>query len=138
MRCPSFLCSYPFLLQRPVRKCLTLRAARARRKTYFRAPLSETLDLTAYDPRPASVELSHDETVETLVVSAAVVLQQPERLLLADEEAADTVGAIMYPSGVATERNVVCQLVDLVAEGEIGTRQASSVDGVASTGCGRT
>ena len=37
-----------------------------------------------------AVELSHDKPVELLVVSAAVVSQEPERLLLADEEAADS------------------------------------------------
>ena len=40
--------------------------------------------------------------------------------MLADEEAADTVGAVMDPGGVAAERDIVGQLVDLVAEGETG------------------
>src|SRR5262245_57784907 len=62
------------------------------------------------------VELSHDEPVEALVVGAAMGAQEPERLLLADEEAAYAVGAVVDAGGVAAERDVVGELVDLVAE----------------------
>jgi hypothetical protein len=40
--------------------------------------------------------------------------------LLADEEAADAVGAVVDAGGVAAERDVAGELVDLVAEGETG------------------
>ena len=81
---------------------------------------SERLGLAARDLHLLPVELSHDEAVEALVVGAAVVTQEPERLLLADEKAADAVGAVVDASGVAAERDVVGELVDLVAEGEAG------------------
>ena len=55
----------------------------------------ERPDLTARDLHPIAVELSHDEAVEVLVLSAAMVAQEPERLLFADEEAADAVGAVV-------------------------------------------
>src|SRR5262245_52353248 len=82
--------------------------------------MSETLDLAARDLYPVPAELSYNETVEALVVGAAIVAQQPERLLLADEEAADAVGAVVNASSVATERDIAGELVDLVAEGEAG------------------
>jgi hypothetical protein len=62
----------------------------------------------------------YKETVEVLVVSAAIVSEEPERLLLPNEEAMDTVRAVMHAGGVAAKRDVVGKLVDLVAEGEIG------------------
>jgi hypothetical protein len=40
--------------------------------------------------------------------------------LLADEQAAYAVGAVMDRGGVAAERDIVGQLVDLVAEAESG------------------
>src|SRR5262249_47666247 len=80
----------------------------------------ERPDLAARDLHLVPVELSHDEAVEALVVGAAIVAQERERLLLADEEAAHAVGAVVDASGVATERNVGGELVDLVAEGEPG------------------
>src|SRR5262249_40759850 len=49
-----------------------------------------------------------------------MVAQESERLLLADEEAADAVGAVVDAGGVAAERDVAGELVDLVAEGETG------------------
>ena len=55
-----------------------------------------------------------------LVESAAMVAQEPERLLLADEKAADAVGAVVDAGGVAAQRDVAGELVDLVAEGETG------------------
>jgi len=82
--------------------------------------LSKRLNLTIRDLHLVPVEFPHDETVEALVVGAAVVSQEPERLLLAHEEAADAVGALVNTSGIPTERNVVGELVDLVAEGEAG------------------
>src|SRR5262249_39138637 len=45
---------------------------------------------------------------------------EPERLLLPNEEAMDAVRAVMHAGGAAAKRDVVGQLVDLVAEGEIG------------------
>src|SRR5262249_22563223 len=62
------------------------------------------------------VEFPDDETVEALVVRAAVVSQEPKRLLFADDEAQDTVGAVVNARGIATERNVVGELVDFVAK----------------------
>ena len=59
---------------------------------------SERPDLTARDLHLLPVELSHDEAVEALVVGAAMVAQEPERLLLADEEAAHAVGAQCTPA----------------------------------------
>ena len=50
-----------------------------------------------------------------LVVGAAVVSQKPERLLLADKEAADTVGPVVDAGGIASKRDVAGQLVDLEA-----------------------
>src|SRR5271165_6636026 len=81
---------------------------------------SEKPNLTANDPHSVPVELSHNETIEVFVVGAAIVPQKRKCLLLADEEAADAVGAVMDPRGVAAQGDVVGQLVDLVAEGEIG------------------
>src|SRR5262249_56529127 len=81
---------------------------------------SERPNLAARDLHLVPVELSHDEAVEALVVSAAIVAQEPERLLLADEKAADAVGAVVDAGGVAAERDVAGELVDLVAEGETG------------------
>src|SRR5262245_62649015 len=81
---------------------------------------SERLGLAARDLHLLPVELSHDEAIEALVVGAAIVAQEPERLLLADEEAAHAVGAVVDAGGVATERDVGGELVDLVAEGEPG------------------
>src|SRR5262245_21382236 len=99
--------------------------------------LSQRATLTVQDPHPGPVELSHGEAFEPLVVGAAIVSQQPERLLFADEQAADAIGAVMHAGGVAAKRDVVGQLVDLVAEGEIGAlpgvqRRAvwSGLDGV--------
>src|SRR5262245_21920739 len=79
---------------------------------------SERLGLAARDLHLLPVELSHDEAVEALVVGAAVDAQEPERLLLADEEAAHAVGAAVHAGGVAAERDVGGELVDLVAEGD--------------------
>src|SRR5262249_52434331 len=79
---------------------------------------SERLGLAARDLHLLPVELSHDEAVEALVVGAAMVAQEPERLLLADEEAAHAVGAAVHGGGVAAERDVGGELVDLVAEGD--------------------
>src|SRR6516165_525493 len=76
--------------------------------------------LAARDLHLVPVELSHDEAVEALVVGAAIVAQGPERLLLADEEAAHAVGAVVHAGGVAAERDVAGELVDLVAEAETG------------------
>src|SRR5262245_59874597 len=81
---------------------------------------SERPDLAARDLHLLPVELSHDEAVEALVVGAAMVAQESERLLLADEEAADAVGAVVDAGGVAAERDVAGELVDFVAEGETG------------------
>jgi hypothetical protein len=81
---------------------------------------SERPDLAARDLHLLAVELSHDEAVEALVVGAAIVAQEPERLLLANEEAADAVGAVVDAGGVAAQRDVAGELVDLVAEGETG------------------
>src|SRR5262245_109604 len=99
--------------------------------------MSETLDLAARDLYPVPAELSYNETVEVLVVSAAIVSEEPECLLLPNEEAMDAVRAVMHAGGVAAKRDVVGQLVDLVAEGEIGAlpgvqRRAvwSGLDGV--------
>ena len=99
--------------------------------------MSETLDLAARDLYPVPAELSYNETVEVLVVSAAIVSEEPERLLFPNEEAMDAVRAVMHAGGVAAKRDVVGQLVDLVAEGEIGAlpgvqRRAvwSGLDGV--------
>ena len=78
------------------------------------------MDLTTRDSHLVPVELSHDEAIEALVVGAAVVAQEPERLLLADEEAANAVGAVVDAGGIAAERDVGGELVDLVAEGEGG------------------
>src|SRR5262245_22260145 len=64
------------------------------------------MDLAVRDPHPVPVELSHDEAVEALVVGAAVVAQEPERLLLADEEAAHAVGAVVDARGVAAHTAV--------------------------------
>ena len=86
---------------------------------------SEKSNLTAHDPHSIPVELSHNETIEVFVVGAAIVPQEPKRLLFADEEAADAVGAVMDPGGVAAERDVVGQLVDLIAEGEFGAEPRS-------------
>src|SRR5262249_2473615 len=80
---------------------------------------SERPDLAPRDLHLLPVELSHDEAVEALVVGAAMVAQESERLLLADEEAADAVGAVVDAGGVA-ERDVAGELVDFVAEGETG------------------
>ena len=55
--------------------------------------MSETPDLAVRDFQPGPVELSYKETVEVLIVSAAIVSEEPERLLLANEEAMDTVRA---------------------------------------------
>jgi len=77
-------------------------------------------DFTASDSHLLPAELPHDEAVETLVVGAAIVPQEPERLLLADKQAADTVGAVMDASSIAAKRDVAGQLVDLIAEGERG------------------
>src|SRR5262245_36912183 len=65
-----------------------------------------------------TLSLSHEEAVEALVVRAAVVSQEPQRLLFADKEAADAVGTVVHTRGVASERDVARQLVDLVAQGE--------------------
>src|SRR5262245_31045439 len=80
--------------------------------------MSERPDLTARDLHPVPAELSYDEAVEALVLCAAVISQEPQRLLLGDEEAADAVGTVVHTGGVASERDVAGQLVDLVAEGE--------------------
>src|SRR4029453_2954068 len=64
VRCPSFLCSYPFRLQRSVRKCPDSSSRAGREVRLITCALSETLDLTAHDPQPVSVELSPDETVK--------------------------------------------------------------------------
>src|SRR6516165_2789799 len=84
------------------------------------AYMSDRPDFTARDLHLVPVELSHDEAIEPLVVGAAVVAQEPERLLLADEEAAHAVGAVMDAGGVAAERDVGGQLVGLISEGESG------------------
>ena len=76
------------------------------------------MDLSARDLHPVPVELSHNEAIQALVVGAAVVPQEPQRLLLADEEPANAVGAVVHAGGVAAERDVGGELVDLVAEGE--------------------
>src|SRR5262249_4214447 len=81
-------------------------------------PSSERPDLAAHDLHLASVEFPHDETVEALIVCATVVAQQPERLLLADEQAPNTVGAIVNAGGVTAKRNVAGELVNFVAKGE--------------------
>src|SRR5215469_7715872 len=62
-------------------------------------------DLTASDSHPLPAELPYDEAVETLVVGAAIIPQEPERLLLADEQAAQTVGAVMDASSIAAKRD---------------------------------
>src|SRR5262245_51705997 len=77
---------------------------------------SERLGLAARDLHLLPVELSQDEAVEALVVGAAMVAQEPERLLLADEEAAHAVGAAVHAGGVAAERDVGGELVDLPRE----------------------
>src|SRR5262245_43039009 len=81
---------------------------------------SERPDLAARNLHPVPVELSHDEPVEALVVGAAILAQEPERLLLADEKAAHAVGAVVDAGGVTTQCDVASELVDLVAEGEGG------------------
>jgi hypothetical protein len=53
-----------------------------------------------------------------LVVSAAIVSEEPERLLLPNEEAMDTVRAVMQAGGVAAKRDVVGKLFNFVAEGD--------------------
>ena len=57
--------------------------------------LSEKFELTVPNPYPVSVELSHNEAIEPLIVGAAIVPQEPEGLLLADEKATDAVGTVM-------------------------------------------
>jgi len=66
---------------------------RSSNESTFHLPLSQRPDLTVQNLHPIPVELSHDEAIEALVVGAAIVPQQPERLLLADEQAADAVEA---------------------------------------------
>src|SRR5262249_56157396 len=66
--------------------------------------MSETLDLAARDLYPVPAELSYNETVEVLVVSAAIVSEEPECLLLPNEEAMDAVRAVMHAGGVAAKR----------------------------------
>ena len=65
--------------------------------------MSETLDLAARDLYPVPAELSYNETVEVLVVSAAIVSEEPERLLFPNEEAMDAVRAVMHAGGVASK-----------------------------------
>src|SRR5262245_22170625 len=91
------------------------------RSVAFRPPSSLRPHLTVQDPHPGSVEFSHNEAIEALVVSAAIVSQQPERLLFADEQAADAIGAVVNAGGVAAQGDIASELIDLVAEGETGT-----------------
>src|SRR5262249_4433915 len=64
------------------------------------------------------VEFRQDEALEALAVGAAVVAQQADGLLLPDEQALDTVGAVMDARSVAAERDIARQLVNLVPEGQ--------------------
>jgi len=76
-----------------------------------------------------------------LIVGTAIVSQEPNSLLLPDEQPADTVGAEMNAGSVAAERNVAGQFVDLIAERQAGSAprlQGRTVPPLASTGCGRT
>jgi hypothetical protein len=74
------------------------------RRGLVREPLdsSKWHDLTAGDLDLVPVEFPDDEVIEALVVRGAVISQEPDRLLLADEEAANAVGAVVNTSGIAT------------------------------------
>ena len=80
---------------------------------------SERFEFAVHNLYFAPVELSHNEAIEALIVGTAIVTQEPEGLLLADEKAADTVGTIMNAGCIAPERNVAGEFVDFVAEFEI-------------------
>src|SRR5215472_15882501 len=103
---------------RPLAKC----EGSAGYSGYRRRPdrSSERQEFTARDLHSVPIKFSHDEAIETLIVGAAIVPQEPERLLIADEEAANTVGTVMDAGGVAAERDVAGEFVNLVAKGETG------------------
>jgi hypothetical protein len=83
--------------------------------------VSKRPHFTTRDLDLVSGEFPDDEAVEALVVSATVISQEPEGLLLAHNEAAGAVGAVVNTGGIATERNVVGELVDLIAKSESST-----------------
>ena len=67
------------------------------------------------------VEFFHNEAIEPLIVGAAIVSQEPESLLLANEKAADAVGTVMNAGGIAAKSNVAGQFLDLVTQSEVST-----------------
>jgi len=96
---------------------------------------SERLGLAARDLHLLPVELSHDEAVEALVVGAAVVTQEPERLLLADEEAEDAVGAVVDAAASRPSAMLAASLSISLPRVRPAPRQGSSAapSAVAST-----
>src|SRR6516162_2152767 len=80
---------------------------------------SERLELAVHNFYFVPIELSHNEAVEPLIVGAAIVSQEPQGLLFADEKAAHAVGTVMNAGGITTKCNIAGEFVDLVAEGEV-------------------
>jgi hypothetical protein len=69
-----------------------------------KAEILEGPDFAAHDLHPLSIEFSHGKAIKALVISEAIILQEPKCLLFADEETANAIGTVMNASGIAVPR----------------------------------
>lgn len=72
-----------------------------------------------HNPDPAAVEAAECEPIESFAIGSAGVGEEANRDVLAELQARHAVGAKMHARGVAAERDIRRQLIDLTSQSEL-------------------